>query len=584
METIVKVIKGNESNPFNYNNRQKKLKVAAYCRVSTDGDEQLNSFNSQLKYYKDKISENKQWELADIYADEAITGTKAGIRDGFQKMINDCMAGKIDIILTKSISRFARNTVDTLNYVRKLKEKGVAIIFEEENINTLTMDGELLLTILSSVAQQEVQNISANVKKGLKMKVQRGEMIGSPECLGYDYNHKDKSISINPDEAEIVKFIFENYAEGHGTGYISKALREMGYKSKKGKATWSTRTILDIISNEKYKGDIMFGKTFTIDPISKKRVRNNGEVDKYYIENHHEAIVSTELWEKANQILEGRRRNIREKEEKFDDFSKKYTFSSIISCAYCGTYFSRRTSEKGQGEYKPVWKCAKQIKEGSRYCNHSRQMDEEALEKGFIEAFNRILYDNSSLIEKFIESINSVLEGSDTTNKIRNIKASTTALEVRRSKLVDLYLDEKLKKEDYDNKISEIDLKVKNNDEEIDRLQRMDKKSIDIKDRLEGFIRTISSNPYMINFDDAVFDTLVSNIIIGGYDENGKENPYIVTYVFNTDKEEIIEKADLVIVDKFLCDYEFTNFIVSKEGFRTRNKMHNFEVRIAIKK
>ena len=207
-QPTVRVIRGNQQKNL-ISNEQKKVRVAAYCRVSTDGDEQLNSFASQKAYYKEKIESNPEWTLVDLYADEAITGTKVDVRVGFQKMINDAYDGKIDIIMTKSISRFARNTVDTLNYVRKLKEKRVAVFFEEENINTLTMDGELLLTILSSVAQQEVQNVSEHVKAGLRMKLQRGEMVGFNGCYGYDYDPKTKSISVNPEEAKIIKFIFQ---------------------------------------------------------------------------------------------------------------------------------------------------------------------------------------------------------------------------------------------------------------------------------------------------------------------------------------------------------------------------------------
>lgn len=195
-------------------NLAKRLRVAAYCRVSTDSEDQLNSYKSQVQHYTDLIKSKSEWDLAGIYADEAITGTQVTKREDFQRLINDCMNGDVDMIITKSISRFARNTLDTLKYVRMLKEKGIAVFFEEENINTLTMDGELLLVILSSVAQQEVENISANVKKGLKMKMQRGELVGFQGCLGYDYHPEDKSISINEEEAEIVRYIFRRYIEG----------------------------------------------------------------------------------------------------------------------------------------------------------------------------------------------------------------------------------------------------------------------------------------------------------------------------------------------------------------------------------
>lgn len=210
-------------------NLTKRLRVAAYCRVSTDSEDQLNSYKSQVKYYTDLIKSKPEWDLAGIYADEAITGTQVTKREDFQRLINDCMNGDIDMIVTKSISRFARNTLDTLKYVRMLKEKGIAVFFEEENINTLTMDGELLLVILSSVAQQEVENISANVKKGLKMKMQRGELVGFQGCLGYDYHPEDKTITVNEEEAEIVRYIFRRYTEGAGGSVIAHELENLGY-------------------------------------------------------------------------------------------------------------------------------------------------------------------------------------------------------------------------------------------------------------------------------------------------------------------------------------------------------------------
>lgn len=202
--------------------------------MSTDGEEQLQSFQSQKEYYQEKISKNKEWVMVGIYADEAITGTKTVKRDGFLKMINDCMNGMIDVILTKSISRFSRNLVDTLQYVRMLKEKGIAIIFEKENINTLSMESEMALAFLSTLAQNEVESLSANVKLGIKMKMKRGEMMGFNGCLGYDYHPEDKSITVNPMEAELVREIFDMYLKGYGAPTIAKEFTRLGRKNKKG--------------------------------------------------------------------------------------------------------------------------------------------------------------------------------------------------------------------------------------------------------------------------------------------------------------------------------------------------------------
>ena len=217
-------------------------------------------------------------------------------------MIRKCQNGEIDMILTKSISRFSRNTQDIIKYVRMLRDRNVAIVFEKENINTLDMNGEMLLTILSSLSQGEVESLSENVKMGLKMKMKRGELVGFNGCLGYDYHPDTKSITVNEQEAETVRFIYDMYLQGYGSSTIAKRLMEMGVKNKLGKVEWHDHGVMGIIKNEKYKGDILLGKTFTVDPISKRRLANMGEEDRYYIRDHHEPIVSREIWDKADEI------------------------------------------------------------------------------------------------------------------------------------------------------------------------------------------------------------------------------------------------------------------------------------------
>ena len=316
-----------------------KLKVAAYARVSTDSEDQLNSFESQVKYYNEKISKNMEWSFVEVYADESISGTQDYKRSNFMRMIQDSVNGKIDLILTKSISRFARNTLDTLKYVRMLKEKNVAILFEEENINTLEMAGELLLTILSSVAQQESETISSHVKLGLKMKQQRGELIGYNGCLGYNYDKENKSISINAEEVEIVRYIFNRYAQGVGSSIIARELTNMKYLTPKGLTRWSDSTVRRILKNEKYKGDVLQGKTYTTNPITHKRVINMGEENQYYIKEHHTAIIEPKLFDKVQQILE-KRAGSRSKGKRKDPISKENTpiSRSIIQTANAYLY------------------------------------------------------------------------------------------------------------------------------------------------------------------------------------------------------------------------------------------------------
>ena len=281
----VKIIKANTPTELSSKRKIERLRVAAYCRVSTDDEDQTKSYQSMIKYYTDLIHNNKQWVFAGIFADKAITGTKADIREEFQRLIQECLSGKIDLVIAKSIPRFARNTLDTLKYVRMLKERNVAVYFEVEKINTLK-DGEFLLTILSSVAQQEVENTSAYVKKGLKMKMKRGELVGFQKCLGYDYDPLTKTHSINEEGANTVGYIFKRYVAGAGSTMIARELNEQEIPTVHGNR-WSPSSVMGIINNEKYMGDLLLGKSFTVDPISKRRLTNMGEEDRFYIENHH---------------------------------------------------------------------------------------------------------------------------------------------------------------------------------------------------------------------------------------------------------------------------------------------------------
>lgn len=264
-----------------------KLRVAAYCRVSTDSEEQATSYEAQIEHYTNYIKSNPEWELAGIFADEGITGTNTKKREEFNRMIEECMQGKIDMIITKSISRFARNTLDCLKYIRQLKEKNIPVYFEKENINTLDSKGEILLTIMASLAQQESQSLSQNVKLGIQYRYQQGKIhINHNRFLGYTKD-KDGNLVIVPEEAEIVKRIYREYLEGSSMLQIARGLEADGILTGAGNHRWHTSTINKILRNEKYIGDALLQKTYTVDFLSKKRVPNNGIVPQYYVENSH---------------------------------------------------------------------------------------------------------------------------------------------------------------------------------------------------------------------------------------------------------------------------------------------------------
>ncbi len=512
-----------------------KLRVAPYCRVSTDDEEQLDSYRSQVLYYTDMVKSNPSWHLVDIYADKAITGTQVDKREDFQRMIQDCVAGKIDMIITKSISRFARNTLDTLKYVRMLKERNIAVKFEEENINTLTMDGELMLTILSSVAQQEVQNISANVKKGLKMKMQRGELIGFQGCLGYDYDKETKTIHINHEEAKIVKYIFKRYIEGAGGHIIAKELRQMGHKSKRGLLSWPESTITGIISNEKYKGDILMGKTFTVDPISKRRLENMGESDKFYLSEHHEPIISVEDWEMAQEILKRRSRpRLAPDGAKREPFTRKYSFSCMIKCGFCGETLSRRSWHSGTPHQKSVWQCVTATKGGRKFCPDSKGVDEKLIERAFVESYQRLMQDNESILNDFLAKVTAELSDDSVVKEIEKVNREIRDVLARKDKLLDLRLDESITKDEYDLKNLDFCAKIEELKLQLEELQQADTSRKSIEKRIAEFKKVLLENKGLTKFDRAVFESIVEKVIVGGFDENGAKDPQKISFVYKT--------------------------------------------------
>lgn len=582
-QSNVKVIKAVKpaGQVFNIN---QKTRVAAYCRVSTDGEEQLNSFTSQINYYKEKIAENKDWEYVGIYSDEAVTGTKVATRDGFQKMIVDCMEGKIDMIITKSISRFARNTVDTLNYVRKLKSYNVAVLFEEENINTLTMDGELLLTILSSVAQQEVQNTSEHVKKGLKMKLQRGEVIGNPRCLGYDYDSVTKKMSINEEEADIVRYVFNKYVEGYGSSRICKDLRALGYKTRNGSDKWEARTIADIILNEKYKGDLLFGKTVTIDPIEKRRIKNDGQGDQYYFEKHHEPIVSNELWEKANQIYKVKCEEAKKKYQcQGDIFTGKFAMSGKMRCACCGSIYTRRSHMDTTHSYKWVWKCKDQVKYGATHCKDSKAMSDEALKNAFVQALNMLLVNDKSILSSFIKTLKESDIKDEHQSSINRINSEIKIIELRKSRALDAMIDGTITKTEYNLKLKELNEELDKLTKELVETEELAKKKNTIKTKLEEFNNMVKNEEKFKDFDDDIFETLIHSMIIGTK-ENESFNPYDVTYIFNLVGADSKGEEKIVKVGEFDYPHKFYAFDYDPvTNAKVKRLLLSFHCNIALK-
>ena len=515
---------------------KERLRVCAYCRVSTDNEEQLNSYQSQLKYYDEKINSKSEWQFAGIYADESITGTLDFKRTEFMRMIADAMSGKIDMILTKSISRFARNTLDTLKYVRMLREKNIAILFEEENLNTTTGAGELMLTILSAMAQQESENISSHVLLGLKMKKDRGELIGYNGCYGYNYNIETKEITINEDEANIVRYMFERYVEGIGSSTIAKELTDKGIKTPKGGNKWCESTIRGILKNEKYIGDVLMGKTFTIDPISHKRLSNLGEVDKHYYKEHHEPIISKELFDRVQEIRTKRAGN-RETGRRNDNYSKKYPFSSKLYCAFCGSLLTRRNWNANRSCEKAVWQCIKRAKQGKEECPHCKAIAEEIIEDRFVQGYRILCNDNRKIIETFLEKIENILKENTTETLVSKLEKDKEKINKKLNNLLELNLEGRINKEQYTLKFDELDTELIKIDSKIQNLLKETNRTESIKNRLNKFKSLFKNIDIMPSFDKDVFECLIDKVIIGEIQEDGKINPYTIRFICKNGSE-----------------------------------------------
>ena len=540
-----------------------RLRVAAYCRVSTDDEDQIKSYNSMVRYYTDLIKSNKQWVFAGVFADKAITGTKTDKREEFQLLIQECLSGNIDLVIAKSIPRFARNTLDTLKYVRMLRERNIAVYFEVEKINTLK-DGEFLLTILSSVAQQEVENTSAYVKKGLKMKMKRGELVGFQGCLGYDYDVVTKSLSINEEGAETVRYIFDRYVAGAGSTMIARELNEQGISTIKGNL-WTSSSVMGIINNEKYKGDILLGKTFTVDPISKRRLGNLGEEDRFYIKNHHEPIISEEKFARAQEIRErrngGRKKGVAP--GKREKFSRQYAFSCMLECGFCGASLSRRRWHSSSKYKKTIWQCVKSTKHGKRFCPDSKGIPEQVIEDAFIESYRMLCTDHKDVLEEFIKRVEKTLSEDSIEDKIEKLNKNAYNIQYKRKKLLESYLEGVVAKDIYEETDMGYEKKLSEVNAQLGMLEQQYDNEGSLQRRLVDFRKALSKNQILEGFDRGIFESIIEKVIVGGYDENGEKDPYKIIFIYKTGfkneignaKERFGKKSKAVEKAKEMCSH-----------------------------
>ena len=418
-----------------------KLRVAAYCRVSTDSEEQINSYKNQLAYYTEKINSKTEWKFAGVYADEGITGTSMKHREDFKRMLRACREGRIDLILCKSVSRFGRNSVDVLRTIRALRERGIGVLFEKEAVDTRTMNSELILAFHSAFSQSESESISGNVRWGLRKAYENGTIQIGPNLYGFR-REKDGPVLIDEEKAAVIRQIAQWFLDGDSLHTIADKLAQRHILSPKGKETWSTATLRSLLTNEKYKGDALLQKTYRPSLFSDRAVQNDGDLPKYYVEGVLPRILEPEVFDRVQEELakRGAKRPTSEKAKTpFGRYSGKYALSAVVVCGKCGALYRRITWHR-RGKVKVVWRCgAHQDKAAS--CPDSPTIEEAALQSAVMEAISQQYIHKGEAMEITMQSIRSVLTP-ETADSEYVIRTKINELQKERKTLIAKALEE----------------------------------------------------------------------------------------------------------------------------------------------
>ena len=523
-----------------------KKRVAAYARVSTNSEEQLTSYEAQVKHYTEYIQSKEHtdhWQFVDVYTDKGITGTSTAKREGFNRMIQDALAGKIDLIITKSVSRFARNTVDTLTTIRKLKEHGVEVYFEEQNIYTMDGKGEVLLTIMSSIAQEESRNISENVTWGMRKRFADGKVsMPYKQFMGYQRG-KNGTPEVVEAEAQIIRTIFRRFLEGFTPAIIARELNAADIpcpsrksllgeneieaaKVRKKTARWSPSTIESILTNEKYKGDAILQKTYCTDYIRKTFVVNDGsEIPKYYAQNSHPAIVSTEVFDLAQMELEWRR-------SLKGSYSGKNCFASRIVCGDCGAFYGSKVWHSTDEYRRTIWRCNNKY-DGDKKCS-TPHVTQDELEKAFISVMQKVITEKDAIFTICREVLDEALDTSELDRIATRLQDQALGMAERVRKLVEENARVRRDQEEY---LREYDALVAEHEklsEKICRVEDQKKDKTDRRRRIEVFLHILEEQAECIRFEPYTFVALVDKVIVGHDSKlefifrNGMKYKYVV--------------------------------------------------------
>ena len=484
---VVRVIEPTISVQETVNSTYRAIRVAAYCRVSTKQEEQLNSYENQVKHYTERINAEPGWILEGIYADKGITGTSYKKRDEFNRMIRRCKQGKIDMIIVKSIARFARNTVDCLKFVRMLRDLGVDVYFEEQGIHSNQPGAEFYITIYGCIAQSESENISANVRWGKAQSAKEGNVpFHYKNFLGYRKGADGKP-EIDPDEAEIVRFIYDRFLAGDSLGGIAQKLEDLQIPSPSGKPKWQFSTIQSILTNEKYKGDAIINKTYIKDCISKKVMINNGDRPKYYVENNHPAIIDSLTFSRVQEEIARRnsKKKVKQKGSKTEQgrYSSKYALTELLVCGECKTPY-RRCTWTISGQKKIVWRCINRLDFGKKYCHNSPSIEESLLHRAIMRAIMDTALKNSDVLKMLKLHIGMGFEENTTEDNALNIQVRIAEIDAEFKAMLSGVSSDTVDAFD-DAKASALITEKTELQKQLEQLQEIHQKRINTKHRLD---------------------------------------------------------------------------------------------------
>ncbi len=497
-------------------------RVAAYCRVSTDDNGQLNSLENQKTYFRQYIDKNLDWKFVDIYADEGISGTSVNKRNGFKKMIKDAENKRFDLIITKEISRFARNTLDSIFYTRKLKELNIGVYFMNDNINTLDPDSELRLTIMAGIAQDESRKTSERVKWGQKRSMEKGIAFG---VSVFGYNLSNGKLSINEAESKTVKLIFDLYLNhGMGTHVLCKELENRGILSPSGSKSWNNASLLKILKNEKYIGVLKQKKEITVDYLSHKRKRNTGSEEYIIIEKNHEPIIDKDTFYRVHEEIKRRQKYTSDKSK----YSNRYAWSGKIECAYCKSKFKRRVWNKKDGREMIAWQCSNAVKYGKEKMNaqnervgcNCRSLNELTLQELFLTVLSSIIRNRKKIILEIKEVVYSVIDEETADDMgMDSLQNEIDKLNIKKGKLIELFTDGQIKREEFNTIYNSYNHQIEILEDNHKTIKKNEHKKKEVSDKMKEIEKTIAGISELEEFSVETCKQVLTKIIVKDREE-----------------------------------------------------------------